>query len=253
MSASCVSAGKYKQLEDDHGKTTQQLDQTSQQLAACEKDRAELQKKLGITATEKTELQGSVANMKKALEDAEARKVETEKRMAQFRELTEKFKNLVDAGKLSIKFQNGRMLIALSSDILFSPGSAQLSETGKTSIREVAALLKDLKNRKFQIEGHTDNMPIHTKMFPSNWELAEARAMAVLNTMLAAEFPADNISTASYGSTDPVAPNASAEGRAENRRIAIAVVPDLSSLPGFDELNRLSTPAAAATTPEGQK
>ena len=140
MSASCVSAGKYKQLEDDHGKTTQQLDQTSQQLAACEKDRAELQKKLGITATEKTELQGSVANMKKALEDAEARKVETEKRMAQFRELTEKFKNLVDAGKLSIKFQNGRMLIALSSDILFSPGSAQLSETGKTSIREVAAL-----------------------------------------------------------------------------------------------------------------
>ena len=96
-------------------------------------------------------------------------------------------------------------------------------------------------------------MPIHTKMFPSNWELAEARAMAVLNTMLAAEFPADNISTASYGSTDPVAPNASAEGRAENRRIAIAVVPDLSSLPGFDELNRLSTPAAAATTPEGQK
>ncbi len=229
----CVSAGKYKTLQDDQTKT-------EGQLAACDTERTDLQKKLGITSHEKSQLEGSVLDMKKALAEAEARKLETEKRLAEFRELTAKFKQLVDAGKLSIKFQNGRMMIALSTDILFPSGSAQLSDAGKSAIREVTTLLKELNNRNFQVEGHTDNVPIHTKVFPSNWELASARAMTVLNTMLSAGFPSDHISTASYGSSEPVGDNKTPEGRSENRRIAIAIVPDLSTLPGFEELNRMS-------------
>jgi chemotaxis protein MotB len=232
LATGCVSSGKYKDLESAH-------QSTAQQLAECENNREALEKKLGVTSTEKRQLEGSVVEMKKALAEAEVRKIETEKRLKEFRELTEKFKSLVDAGKLAIKFHNGRMLIALSSDILFSSGSANLSEAGKTSIREVAILLKDLSGRKFQIEGHTDNLPIKTKMFPSNWELASARAMSVLNTMIAAEFPQNRISTASYANTDPVAANETPEGRAENRRIAIAIVPDLSTLPGTAELNQI--------------
>ena len=233
LSVGCVTAGKYHTLEDQQMKT-------QGDLVHCENDRAELQKKLGITSTEKTQLEGSVADMRKALADAEARKIETEKRLAEFRELTTKFKSLVDAGKLSIKFQNGRMMLALSTDILFPSGSAQLSAPGKAAITEVTALLKDLQNRNFQVEGHTDNVPIHSKQFPSNWELASARAMSVLGTMLAAGFPPEHVSTASYGSYEPVADNTTAEGRSENRRIAIVIVPDLSGLPGFDEINRMS-------------
>ena len=240
-SVGCVSAGKYHDLEDSQTKT--QAD-----LAGCDNDRTELQHKLGITSSQKSQLEGSVADMKRALAEAEARKAETEKRLAEFRELTARFKDLVDAGKLSIKFQNGRMLIALSSDILFSSGSAQLSAAGKSQIREITALLKDLTNRNFQVEGHTDNVPIHSKTFPSNWELASARAGSVLNTMLAEGFPENHISTASYGSSEPVGDNQTAEGRSENRRIAIAVVPDLSSLPGFEELNRMTATNSAAST-----
>ena len=233
FTSGCVTAGKYKDLEDSHLKT-------QESLAACESEKAELERRLGITSSQKTELEGSVATMKRALNELESRKAETEKRLAEFRELTSKFKELVDAGKLSIKVRNGRMMIALSTDILFSSGSAQLSAPGAAAIKEVSGLLKDLKNRKFQIEGHTDNVPIHTKQFPSNWELASARAGTVLNTMLAAGLSAENVSTASYGKFDPIADNSTDEGRTENRRIAIVIVPDLSGLPGFDELNRMS-------------
>jgi chemotaxis protein MotB len=237
----CVTASKYNDLEAADNATKKSLN-------SCETDKADLDRKLGITSSEKSELEGSVATMKRALAELEARKIETEKRLAEFRELTEKFKDLVSAGKLSIKVRNGRMMLALSSDILFASGSAQLSKEGAESITEVAGLLKDLQNRNFQIEGHTDNKPIHTRQFPSNWELASARASSVLNTMLAAGFPPEHVSVASYGSNDPLNDNSTPEKRAENRRIAIVVVPDLSGLPGFDELNRMSEPAAQSTS-----
>jgi len=237
----CVSAGKYHDLEDAHSKT-----ETS--LATCEAQKAELEKKLGITSSEKTELEGSVADMKRALQELEARKAETEKRLAEFRELTAKFKDLVDAGKLSIKVRNGRMMLALSTDILFASGSAKLSAAGKAAIQEVTDHLKGLDNRNFQIEGHTDNVPIHTAQFPSNWELASARAGTVLNTMLAAGFSPEHVSLASYGQYDPLNDNSTPELRAENRRIDIVIVPDLSGLPGYDELNRMSS--GPVTAPE---
>ena len=244
FTTACVSAGKYNDLEAQDSKH-------QESLAACEAEKADLEKKLGITSSQKTQLEDSVANMKRALSELESRKAETEKRLAEFRDLTSKFKELVDAGKLSIKVRNGRMMLALSTDILFSSGSAQLSTTGAAAIKEVTGLLKDLNNRNFQIEGHTDNVPIHTKQFPSNWELASARSVSVLNTMLAAGLPPERVSTASYGKYDPVEDNTNDKGRADNRRIAIVIVPDLSGLPGFDELNRMSgsTAATPAATP----
>jgi len=221
---------------------------TQASLATCETEKADLERKLGITSSQKTELEGSVVTMKRALSELEARRAETEKRLSEFRELTAKFKDLVDAGKLTIKVRNGRMMLALSSDILFSSGSAQLSSQGAAAIKEVTGLLKELNNRNFQIEGHTDNVPIHTKQFPSNWELASARASSVLNTMLTEGFPPEHVSLASYGKYDPVSDNSTPEARAENRRIAIVVVPDLSALPGFDELNRMSEPTPVKTS-----
>jgi chemotaxis protein MotB len=239
LTTGCVSAGKYKDLEASHS-------QTEAELAACENQKLELEKKLGITSTKNTQLEGSVENMKRALSELETRKIETEKRLAEFRELTAKFKELVDAGKLKINVHNGRMMLALSSDILFASGSAQLSAAGAAAIKEVTDLLIGLQNRNFQIEGHTDNVPIKTKQFPSNWELASARAGSVLATMLAAGFPPERASVASYGKYDPLNDNSTPEARAENRRIAIVIVPDLSGLPGFDELNRMSSSPASA-------
>jgi chemotaxis protein MotB len=237
--SACVSARKYDDLERDYAASSAKV--------------ANLEKKLGVASSENSQLTTSVAEMKSALEEAQKRKEETDKRLAEFKELTEKFKSLVDAGKLRVKVVDGRMLVQLQTDVLFGSGSARLSAAGRAGIREVGAVLAGLENRSFQVEGHTDNVPIKSATFPSNWELAAARAITVLNTLVEAGMPKERVSAASFGETHAAAPNATAEGRAANRRIEIVVVPDLSSLPGFEELNRLSPNSAPAPTPSPAK
>jgi len=241
LATGCVTTAEYKKLEDTNAKN-------QDMITTCDAEVAQLENKLGIASTEKSDLSKqkgdlskAVAEMKAALEELQKRKAETEKRLTEFRELMAKFSSLVDAGKLKVKFVNGKMVLALSTDILFPSGSSSLSPQGQAAIKEVTALLSNLKDKNYQIEGHTDNVPILTKkQFNSNWELASARAMSVLSTMLEAGMPANHISIASYGETQPVASNTTKEGKSANRRIAIVVVPDLTGLPGFDELNKLS-------------
>lgn len=132
------------------------------------------------------------------------------------------------------------MIVELPSDILFKSGSSRLSDKGEGSIKEVAAVLASIPDREYQIEGHTDNVPIQTSKYPSNWELASDRAITVLNTMLTAGMPPDRISVASFGKYKPLNANETEEERTANRRIEIVVMPDLSTLPGFDELNNIS-------------
>lgn len=132
------------------------------------------------------------------------------------------------------------MIVELPSDILFKSGSSRLSEKGETSIKEVAQVLATIPDREFQIEGHTDNVPIKTSKYPSNWELASDRAITVLNTMMNSGMSPERISIASFGEHKPLNTNETTEEKAANRRIEIVVMPDLSTLPGFDELNDLS-------------
>ena len=100
--------------------------------------------------------------------------------------------------------------------------------------------LSTIPERRFQVEGHTDNVPIKTAQFPSNWELAAARALIVTKTMVEAGLPGERVSAASFGESKPAVSNDTPDGKAQNRRIEIVVVPDLSTLPGFDELQKAS-------------
>lgn len=203
--------------------------------------RAELrstQAELAQVVKDRSALKGSVEEMKRALDELARRKAEADRRIGEFRALLDRFKTLIDAGKLKVKIVDGRMVVQLQSDVLFASGSAALSKDGKVSVVEVARVLADIPGRKFQVEGHTDNVPIKTEQFPSNWELASARALTVLRAMTDGGLAADRVSAASFGDTKPAAPNDTPEGKAQNRRIEIVVVPDLSSLPGFDELQK---------------
>lgn len=186
-----------------------------------------------------SDLKTSLEDLKKAYNEMLERRKEEQKRLAEFRELTERFKSLIDAGTLKVKIVDGKMVVSLGSDILFSSGSSQLSEAGNAAIREVAKELASIRDRDFQIEGHTDNIPIRSETF-TNWDLASARAMSVLKLMIESGMPPTRISAASYGETKPIADNSTNEGRALNRRIEIVVVPDLSGLPGYEELQKLA-------------
>lgn len=118
----------------------------------------------------------------------------------------------------------------LLSDELFEPASATLSDDGKTRLADLAALLDTTyAQHHFRIEGHADNVPLGAslqKQYPSNWELSAARAAAVVRYLAEAHAldPA-RFEVAALGSTRPVAPNATAEGRRRNRRIRIFATP----------------------------
>ena len=205
---------------------------------------AEVDKQQGELAQlikDRSALKGSVFEMKTALDELAKRKAEADKRITEYRGMLSRFKSLIDAGKLKVKIVDGRMVVALASDILFASASAALSKEGKANLAEVGALLAQIAERRFQVEGHTDNVPIRSEQFPSNWELASARALTVLKTMVDAGLPAARVSAASFGDSVPAVPNNTPEGKSQNRRIEIVVVPDLSSLPGFDELQRVGS------------
>lgn len=181
-------------------------------------------------------LAAEVSDMRSALEELERRKAAADARLAEFRDLLKRFQSLIDAGTLEVKIKDGRMLVAMATDVLFASGSATLSSGGKETLTEVSRILASIPERDFQVEGHTDDDPIRTAQFPNNWYLASRRALNVVQHMLDNGMPPERISGASFGEFRPVAPNDSKENKALNRRIEIVVVPDLSQMPGYDEL-----------------
>lgn len=233
-----AGADKATALEGTVAELQAKITALEESSAALQKDRAAVQAELAAMVKDKSALKGSVEDMQRALDELAKRKAESDSRVAEFRKLIDRFKALIDAGKLKVKIVDGRMVVALATDVLFASGSATLSADGKTAIEEVAKVLASIPGRKFQVEGHTDDVPIKTAQYASNWELASGRAITVVKTMVDAGLPGDRVSGASFGEQKPSASNKTAEGRNANRRIEIVVVPDLASLPGFDELNR---------------
>lgn len=236
----CVSASKYEDLENDHAKIRATLEESESKINELETLIAELERKLGDASANRKNMSQSIQQMRDALKEASERKREIEKRLSEFRKLVQRFKSLTDTGELSIMIRDGRMVVVLPSDVLFSSGSSQLSAKGTATIQKVGQLLSTIPDKQFQVEGHTDNVPIRSAQFPSNWELASSRALRVLKLMIESGVPAQNISAASFADTKPVASNDSVQGKSLNRRIDIVIIPDLSLLPGYEELNRYS-------------
>lgn len=189
---------------------------------------------------DRSRLKSSVEDMRAALAELAARKEAADARVAEFRDLLDRFKALIDAGRLQVRIVDGRMVVQMATDILFQSGKADLSEEGTAALAEVAAVLSDIPDRRYQVEGHTDDVPIQTSRFPSNWQLASARAVNVVQALIDAGLAPGRLSAASFSQYHPVAANDTKEGKAANRRIEIVVVPDLSQLPGFEELNELA-------------
>jgi chemotaxis protein MotB len=234
--AGCVTQSKYDKLQTDY-------DALKAENAGLRGEVSSASGKIGDLDKTLTETRQQKDQMERALSELKQREEEAKTRINEFRDLVTRFKSLIDAETLLVKIVNGRMVVAMATDVLFPSGSATLSKEGQDAVNRVATVLATIKNRDFQIEGHTDNIPINSSRFPSNWELASARAINVVRGMVAGGVPAPRISAASFADTRPVADNGTAEGRKANRRIEIVVVPDLSGLPGFEELSKMTSGA----------
>ena len=189
---------------------------------------------------DKSQLKATVDEMRGALAAAAEREREAARRVAEFKDMLARFKELIDAGTLQVRVVDGRMVLTLPMDILYPSGSAKLAKEGREALLAVGRGLATIPERRFQVEGHTDDVPIRTAAYPSNWELAAARSLGVVRALLEGGVAPQRISAASFSEYRPTAANDGDVNRARNRRIEIVLVPDLTGLPGFDELQRLS-------------
>jgi chemotaxis protein MotB len=201
--------------------------------------------------TEREGLGGELESAKKRMEELKKAQAQAEARAAQFRKLVTQFKTLTDAGKLKVEIRENRMIIALGDKILFDPGKTELKPEGKEALTQVAAVLKDLQNRNFQVAGHTDNVPIKSPKFRSNWDLSTARAVEVVNFMISQGLDSKRLSAAGYAEQSPVVANDTPDNKAKNRRIEITLVPNLDDLPPIDDALK-DAPATAAAAPDGK-
>ncbi|HEX4405454.1 MAG TPA: OmpA family protein [Polyangia bacterium] len=231
-----------------HKKDADRAAAMSKKLTALGQDVSRLE-------TERTGLGGELDEAKKRMEELKKAQAQAEARAAQFRKLVTQFKALTDSGKLKVEIRENRMIIALGDKILFDPGKTDLKPEGKDALTQVTVVLKDLPNRNYQVAGHTDNVPIKSKKFRSNWDLSTARAVEVVNFMISAGLDPKRLSAAGYADTSPVAPNDTPANMAKNRRIEITLVPNLDDLPPIDDAlkDAPATPSTTTTAPAPDK
>lgn len=261
LGAGCVSSGTHEAVVNELAKTKKQLQETTADLT---KQRDEVQGKadkcnedLTLSRDENTQLVGKVEAMGKSMGALSKEKKElvdermalskevdelkriraaAEKRESEFKQLMSKLKKMVDAGTLEVKVRDGRMLVQLSSDVVFPPGSTRIKPEAKEAIQELAYALAQFKDRKFQVVGHSDSTPIRTARFPSNWELSTQRAIEVVKLLVEEGVPPEIISAAGNAEFDPLVDSDLPEDMQKNRRVEVLFLPKIDELPGMENL-----------------
>jgi len=123
---------------------------------------------------------------------------------------------------VNVKMTDRGVEVEMKSKMLFASGSARLSRTAIKMLRDVSAILKPLPNN-IVVEGHTDNVPIKTILFPSNWELSAVRAASVIHLLGRFGHDPTHMAAIGYGEHKPTASNDNEEGKQKNRRVALII------------------------------
>ncbi|HUU03165.1 MAG TPA: OmpA family protein [Myxococcota bacterium] len=269
LGAGCMMSSTHEQiLRDEQAKTTAQLDQTRKKLTKERDEQAELKKNCdtnlsntqvakkkieadlaarsmqieklldekGALTKERKHLTAEQQKLSREIQELQRMRAAAEKRSAEYKDLLKKLAKMIDAGSLQVKVRNGRMLVQMSSDVLFAPASTRLKPEATEGIQELATTLATFTGRKFQVLGHSDSTPIHSARFPSNWELSSQRATEVVKLMIEAGVPPQMLSAAGSAEFDSLVDNETPENRATNRRVEIIFMPKIDELPGFDEV-----------------
>jgi chemotaxis protein MotB len=130
---------------------------------------------------------------------------------------------LIDAGQMIVRTTDDRVEIEMRADILFPSGSATLATDAVSAIDQLAAVLRTQPN-PVRVEGHTDDLPIRTSLFASNWELSAARAATVVRLFTAAGVDPSRMAVLGLGEYRPIQSNLSPEGRTANRRVLVVIL-----------------------------
>jgi len=206
----CVSSGKYDSMVKERdavashkSQLEQEMDQMQEQMRGLEERNRSLEADLQQREAQVSELEGTYASLVTELEGELA------------------------TGQVQIEQLRDGISVNVSDKVLFPSGSVNLDQTGETVLRKVSDQLLKTPYR-IEVQGHTDNVPISERLatrYPTNWELAAARAARVVRFLEDEGIPDSRLVAVSYGETRPVAPNADLQSRARNRRIEMRLKP----------------------------
>jgi chemotaxis protein MotB len=233
----CVTKGTYDEVADERDRLAvarrdlenrvEQLEAANQSLTAERIALIDESEDLRISSEqnerEAVRLARAKSQLTKNLEEREAllaaRNAEIEKMRSSYDGLISDLEDEVATGQIQIERLRSGLKLNLSEEILFPSGSASLNASGQAVLRKVGRRLLELPH-SIAVEGHTDNVPV-ARRYPSNWELAAARASSVVRLLADLGVEPDRLKVVSRGEFMPVASNDDAEGRAKNRRIEI--------------------------------
>jgi len=158
----------------------------------------------------------------------------------------------LESKDVTISNLQGKLTVNILDRVMFDSGEAILKPAGESVMRKVAAILAGHPQLKVHVIGHTDNVPIRPEArsrFASNWELSTARALAAVHFLTEkADVDPRRVGAVGYGEYRPLADNATAEGRARNRRIAITILPD--ELAGADTVSAVKSGTSTNSPPQ---
>jgi len=219
---SCVSKGKYLELETD-------LQNTQQKLEQNQKDLADLQDKHSDLENEKQNLVQSSRDLSLKLQKEKAIVKEKAKVISTLEEtknkIEEGLKEQIANQQVKIEDIEGKLKLTFIDKILFNSGSTKINKKGKEILLSFTESIREDRDHNILAEGHTDNVSVGPALkgkFPSNWELSTARASAVVRYLQEdGGIEPERLSAIGYSYFKPVASNDDEEGRSQNRRIEI--------------------------------
>ncbi len=258
----CVSKTDYQNLETRQAMADQSLAQCQSLLAqksqevidalqaqqdcldvvsSHESRYREAQRQQSILEQEKLDLEnanallsGRIDDLKRELDTTvsvvDAQRTVIERVEATKKSIEASLKQEIADKEILIQEIKGRLTVTFVDKILFDSGSASINPRGRELLRRIAPSLKDNMDHSILVEGHTDNVPISQALaatFPTNWELSAARAIAVVRFLgEQAGLDPKRLAASGYSYHRPVASNDTAQGRSQNRRIEIVLVPE---------------------------
>ena len=217
-----------------------------EEITKLQKQAADLEADTVRIAKEREQLRQEQSQLAATLEQERLAKLAKEEEIARLtrtqEELSKSLQDEIAKGNITIQQVQDRLTINMVDRVLFDSGQAQVKPSGVEVLTQVGDVLNKISDKQIRIEGHTDNVPISSKLqnrFKTNWELSTARATTVVRHLIDRGGVArQHLSAVGYADTQPLASNDSEVGRSSNRRIEIVLYPkDLKDIAGQVKTN----------------
>lgn len=231
---------EYTALQEQNAELSEMLRQSESQVLDLENT---LNAKSDELSAMIVDFRQRVADLEREREEKTRRIAELEMKIAEitiakeesFEEMSSAYKSMIESlkseiseGQVTITELKGKLTVNMLDKVLFDLGKAEIRPQGLDIMHKVVDVLKQVEDRAIRVEGHTDNLKIHgalAKIYPTNWELSAARAANVVKYLQDQGIDPGMLSATAYGEHKPVASNDTEEGRAQNRRIEITLIP----------------------------